>query len=44
MAIEESFSTKPTIYVDQGTEINIFVNRDVIFPAGYAINGASIMK
>ncbi|MFN5382430.1 MAG: TrbI/VirB10 family protein [Alphaproteobacteria bacterium] len=43
-AIEESFSTKPTIYVDQGTEINIFVNRDVIFPAGYAINGASIMK
>ena len=43
-AVEESFSTKPTIYVDQGTEINIFVNRDVIFPAGYSVNGASMIK
>lgn len=43
-AVEESFSTKPTIYVDQGTEINIFVNRDLIFPPGYAINGATVVK
>ena len=42
--IEESFSTKPTIYVDQGTEINIFVNRDVSFPPEVALNNMKVMK
>lgn len=42
--IEESFSTKPTIYVDQGTEVNIFVNRDLTFPPEVAVNNMKVMK
>lgn len=42
--IEESFNTNPTIYVDQGTEINIFVNRDLIFPPEVAITNMKVMK
>lgn len=36
--IEETFSTKPTIYVDQGSEINILVNKDLVFPQS-SLNG-----
>ena len=42
--IEDSFSTKPTIYVDQGTEVNIFVNRDLVFPPEVAVNNMKVMK
>lgn len=42
--IEESFNSKPTIYVDQGTEVNIFVNRDLVFPPEVAVNNMKVMK
>lgn len=32
-SIEEAFNTTTTIYVDQGTRINVFVNQDLVFPA-----------
>jgi type IV secretion system protein VirB10 len=37
-ALEEAFSTTSTIYVDQGTRINIFVNKDIVFPPQIALN------
>jgi len=36
-ALEDSFNAKPTIYVDQGTKINIFVNKDIVFPPQIAL-------
>lgn len=30
--IERSIDKKPTLYVDQGTAIKVFVNQDIIFP------------
>ena len=32
--VEGFLNLKPTITIDQGTRINVFVNRDLIFPAG----------
>ena len=40
--IEDSFSTKPTITISQGTKINILVQRDLIFPVD--ANGSVIAK
>ncbi len=37
-AIEDSVSTKPVLYIDQGTEITILVNQDLIFPTDGANN------
>lgn len=37
-SLEDAFSTKSTIYVDQGTRINIFVNQDIVFPPQIALN------
>lgn len=42
--IEESFSVKPTIFVDQGTEITIFANKDMVFPANSGMNGIKVIK
>ncbi len=38
--IQDTFATTPTIFVDQGTEINIFVNRDLIFPPDSIMSGS----
>jgi type IV secretion system protein VirB10 len=43
-ALEDTFSTKTTIYVDQGTEVNIFVNRDLIFPSDGTMGGIKLVK
>ncbi len=44
-AIEESLSTKATIYVDQGARINVFVNQDIVFPPQIAMNSlAKVVK
>ncbi len=44
-SIEESLNTKPTIYVDQGARINVFVNQDIIFPPQIAMNSiAKVVK
>lgn len=32
--VEGFLNLKPTITIDQGTRVNVFVNRDLIFPAG----------
>lgn len=42
--IEDTFSTKPTIYVDQGSEINILVNKDLVFPEGALSNSMQVVK
>jgi type IV secretion system protein VirB10 len=42
--IEESFSVKPTIFVDQGTEITIFANKDMVFPANSGTNGIKMLR
>jgi type IV secretion system protein VirB10 len=34
--IQESLQLQPTITVDQGTRIKVFVNRDLIFPASFS--------
>jgi type IV secretion system protein VirB10 len=31
--IEKFIDVRPTILVDQGTQVNVFVNRDLVFPA-----------
>ena len=33
--IQRFLDTRPTILVDQGSEVNVFVNRDLIFPAKF---------
>ncbi len=33
--IQRFLDTRPTILVDQGTPVNVFVNRDLIFPSQY---------
>ncbi len=43
-ALEDTFNTKTTIYVDQGSEVNIFVNRDLIFPSDGLINGLKVVR
>ncbi|MFV9902576.1 MAG: TrbI/VirB10 family protein [Rickettsiales endosymbiont of Dermacentor nuttalli] len=35
---QNNLKTKPTIYIDQGSKINVFVNQDLIFPAHLATN------
>lgn len=34
----EIMKTQPTIYVDQGTKVKVFVNRDLLFPTSVASN------
>lgn len=43
-SIQDAFTTTPTIFVDQGTEINIFVNRDLVFPPESMIGGAKLVR
>lgn len=43
-SLQDAFSTKPTLYIDQGTEINIFVNKDIVFPSDSVIGGAQFVK
>ncbi|AIL65066.1 Type IV secretion system protein virB10 [Rickettsiales bacterium Ac37b] len=35
---QNNLQTTPTIYVDQGSKIKVFVNQDLIFPANLATN------
>jgi type IV secretion system protein VirB10 len=42
--IQDSFATTPTIFIDQGTEVNIFVNRDLIFPSDAMVGGAKMVR
>lgn len=42
--IQDTFATTPTIFVDQGTEINIFVNRDLLFPPESIIGGSKLIR
>jgi type IV secretion system protein VirB10 len=30
--VNSALNLAPTIYIDQGTQVNVFVNRDLIFP------------
>jgi len=39
-AVKNSFSTTPTMTIEQGTIVNILVQKDLIFPAGSMQNGA----
>lgn len=43
-SIEEAFSTTTTIYVDQGTRINVFVNQDIVFPAQVTSKATGVLK
>jgi type IV secretion system protein VirB10 len=42
--IEETFSTKPTITIDQGSRINIFVQKDLVFPAKVSNQQITLIK
>jgi type IV secretion system protein VirB10 len=42
--IQKSISSEPTITIDQGTRINIFVNKDIIFPPDIAIKSMKTLK
>lgn len=42
--VEDSFSSKPTITIDQGARINIFVNKDLVFPSNFGTNGTKVIK
>lgn len=41
---EQLLNAQPTITIDQGTIINVFVNRDLIFPADRLNGGLNIVK
>ncbi len=41
---QNSLDAQPTITIDQGTLINIFVNRDLVFPADRSLNGPSFVN
>lgn len=43
-AIQDSFSVAPTIFIDQGTEVNIFVNRDLVFPDEAMMGSSRVIK
>ncbi len=43
-AIKNAFPTKPTITVDQGTEISIFVQKDIVFPASAVSNRTGVVE
>lgn len=36
--VDRSVDKKPTIYVDQGTALKVFVNQDVVFPPQAILN------
>lgn len=42
--ISKSLNTEPVISVDQGTRINIYVNKDVVFPSDIAIKSMKVVK
>ncbi|MBA8667072.1 TrbI/VirB10 family protein [Holosporaceae bacterium 'Namur'] len=42
--VEKTFSTKPTITVNQGAYINIYVKKDLVFPSGFTSNSAQVLK
>ncbi len=42
--VEGFLNLKPTITIDQGTRINVFVNRDLVFPSGLAANSLKIIQ
>ena len=42
--VEGFLNLKPTIMIDQGTRVNVFVNRDLIFPAGLSSNSVKIIQ
>ena len=42
--ISNFVDTRPTILVDQGTPVNVFVNRDLIFPPNLTSTGAKIVN
>ena len=41
--VQRFVDARPTILVDQGTPINIFVNRDLIFPAQFSPGGTRVI-
>lgn len=43
-AINKTFNTDPVISVDQGVRINIFVNKDILFPSDIAIKSMNLLK
>lgn len=40
--IENMLNTRPVITIDQGTYVNVMVNKDLVFPAGYSNNFGSV--
>lgn len=41
-AIKAALPVKPTINIDQGTKVNIFVKKDLIFPIPYSSNAIAV--
>jgi type IV secretion system protein VirB10 len=43
-AIKNAINVKPTVIIDQGTRINIYVNKDVVFAKDIALKGIKVVK
>jgi type IV secretion system protein VirB10 len=43
-AIEDTMNTKATIYIDQGYQFNIFVNKDLVFPPEVAYSNMKMVQ
>ncbi len=42
--VQDSFSTKPTLTINQGTAINVLVQKDLIFPPQSALQKRNVYK
>lgn len=42
--VQNTFNTNPTITIDQGTTLKVFVNQDIIFPPQFVNNGLRVLK
>ena len=42
--LNDALQDKPTITVDQGTKINVFVQRDLVFPSEKALQKRKLIK
>lgn len=43
-AIKNAIDVKPTVIIDQGTRINIYVNKDVVFSKDIALKSIKVVK
>lgn len=43
-AVKDSMNTEPTIMIDQGTMINVYVNKDIIFTPEQVYGGIKILQ